>query len=349
MGNTRFAAGVTLSFACLFHVSAVSAQDSATAGALFERGVADMAAGRFETGCPAVAESERIDPRPGTLFTLAECLAGWGKVASAAARYQEYLDLVPRLTPEQQQRHRSRTELARTQLAKLKSSVPMLTLLLPADAPAGTVVTRNGEVLQGAALGVPLPVDPGEYVIVTRAPGAQDRELKVAMLLGEVKSVTLLAPAMGRAPSAPLAATPSLPPPVASPGFEATGASGAPPKAHGGGKTAAYVAGGIGVAGIALGSVVGVMAMGKGHIVSTECQKGACSSDGLDAARSGKTLATISDVGFGVGLAGLALGAVLWLSGDSPSADANHEQATGFQPLLAASNRGLTTGLIRHW
>jgi hypothetical protein len=59
--------------------------------------------------------------------------------------------------------------------------VPTLTLLLPANAPAGTTVTRNGETLGSAALGLPLPVDPGRYEIVTRAPGVADRHTSVLL------------------------------------------------------------------------------------------------------------------------------------------------------------------------
>src|SRR6185369_12934307 len=201
--------GCALSGACALLVSVAYAQDSATAGALFEKGVADMEAGRFESACPAIAESQRIDPRPGTLFTLAECHARWGKVASAAAQYQEYVDLVSRLTPEQQQRHKARADIARAQLAKIKPSVPTLTLVLPADAPSGTIVTRNGEVLKGAALGLALPADPGEYVIVTRAPGGADREVRVTLQLGDQKRLALeVSKASEAAPLTPQAAPP---------------------------------------------------------------------------------------------------------------------------------------------
>jgi hypothetical protein len=73
------------------------AQDIAAAEALFDKGVADMKAGRYETGCKAIAESQRIDPRPGTLFTLATCEAQWGRIATAVSRYGDYLAVYERL------------------------------------------------------------------------------------------------------------------------------------------------------------------------------------------------------------------------------------------------------------
>src|SRR4051812_21352406 len=88
------------------------AQDVATAEALFNRGVADMDARRYTTACPALAESQRLDPRPGRLFTLADCEALQGRIATAVALYGDYLALYARLTPAQQ-----RTQLGREKIA----------------------------------------------------------------------------------------------------------------------------------------------------------------------------------------------------------------------------------------
>ena len=341
MPSRPLAAGYACSIACLLFVASASAQDTATAGALFEKGVADMEAGHFDSACPAIEESQRIDPRPGTLFTVAECQARWGKVASAAARYQEYVDLVSRLAPDQQARHKARVDIARTQLAKLKPTVPTLTLVLPADAPPGTFVTRNGEVLKGAALGLALPVDPGEYLIVTHLPNRTESETRTAIQLGEAKRIAL---------ELPTAQLPTPPPLVnASPNPDSR-AQESPPQTHGTGrKTAAYVAGGVGVAGVALGSVTGIVVLGKKHTVSDNCHAGSCNDAGLSAANSGKTLATISDIGFGVGIAGLAVGAILWLTGDPDTAAAERARSTSWQPVLTGSNGVVATGLFRRW
>lgn len=322
-----------------------AAEDSATAGALFEKGVADMEASHFDSACPAIEESQRIDPRPGTLFTLAECNARWGKVASAAAEYQEYVDLVPRLTADQQARHKARVEIARAQLKKLKPTVPTLTLVLPADAPRGTFVTRNGEVLKGAALGLPLPVDPGEYVIVTHAPGAPERETRVSIQLNDQKRLPLEVAAASEVPANGAAA---VAPPTAS--ANATDRAATAPEAHGPNhKTAAYVAGGVGLAGIAVGTVTGVLVLSKKHTVSGNCSGAACNDAGLSAANSGKNLAFVSDIGFGVGIAGLALGAVFLLSGGSDSAATEHANTTRVQPLLVAGSSSVGLGLLRRW
>src|SRR5260221_14760041 len=84
------------------------AQDVSTAKAMFDKGVQDMEAGKFDSGCPALQESYRLDPRPGTLFTLAECFAKGGKTASAVARYEDYLNVFSRMTPEEQGKQHGR-------------------------------------------------------------------------------------------------------------------------------------------------------------------------------------------------------------------------------------------------
>src|SRR5580658_10162383 len=106
----------------------------------FSYGLAEMLAGRYATGCPAIEASYKLDPRPGTLFTLAECENKRGRVATAVARYVDYLSAYARLTSEQQQKQGKREQTAQSQKAALEPQVPRLTLSLPPGAPAGVVV-----------------------------------------------------------------------------------------------------------------------------------------------------------------------------------------------------------------
>src|SRR4051812_33487281 len=85
-----------------------AAQDVAAADALFKRGVTAMKAGDLETACPAIAESQRLDPHAGTLFTLAECENRRGHVATAVVHYASYLGQVGSLPPDQRLKHEER-------------------------------------------------------------------------------------------------------------------------------------------------------------------------------------------------------------------------------------------------
>ena len=149
----------------------VLADDAAASAAQFDMGVKAMTAGDFEHGCPAIRESYRLDPRPGTLFTLAECEAKWGKVASAVAHYGDYLGLYAAMPRDRQTGQHGRNEIAAQQKAALSPRVPHLLVALPASAPPGTVVRRDDAELGAASLGIALPVDPGEHVVTTQAPG----------------------------------------------------------------------------------------------------------------------------------------------------------------------------------
>ncbi|WP_437275394.1 hypothetical protein WME90_29575 [Sorangium sp. So ce375] len=295
-----------------------AAQDIAAAEALFERGLADMQAGRYETGCKALAESERIDPQPGTLFTLASCEAQWGHVATAAAHFKDYLARFDRLTPAEQARQGIRPSLSKQELERLAPRVPKLALSLPPGATAGTVVTRDGVELGEAALGLALPVDPGEHRISIQTPGSPVREQRITIAEGETKQLTL------GLSETPAPAPPRPPPPSPLPaGPEAAPAPAGPdtPAGPGGRRTAMVVAGGLGAAGLALGGITGALVLGKKGTIDEHCGSGihaadpkACDTTGRDAGNSANTLATVSTIGFAVGLAGAGTALVLFLT-----------------------------------
>ncbi|MCL2451247.1 MAG: hypothetical protein FWD17_20060, partial [Polyangiaceae bacterium] len=62
------------------HAFAQTASEEAAAEALFEQGRDLMLAGRVAEACPKFAESERLDPAPGTLLNLATCYERNGQV-----------------------------------------------------------------------------------------------------------------------------------------------------------------------------------------------------------------------------------------------------------------------------
>lgn len=324
-------------FACggvaLALAAGAQAQDSAVAQALFERGVADLEAGKLASACPALAESHRLDPRAGTLFALAECEAKAGKLASAFGHYQDYLGLVSRLSLEQQERHAERVAIAREQSQALRTQVPTLTLVLPASAPPGLSVERDGVVLRGPALGVALPIDPGEHVVVTRDAAGNETRATIAIAAGEAARLELHVP---QAAPAPVVTPPPVPtpPPVATP----------PPAPRDDSRplrTWGWIAGGVGVTGVVVGSVAGGVALAKKSVVSDRCHGDACDAEGKRAADAGQTAATVSTVAFGVGLVGL--GASLWLlltSDAAPSAGVKvpSRAATTLRPNVAVTS-----------
>jgi hypothetical protein len=320
---------------CVLVVTAAHAQDSAAAEALFNRGVADMEAGKLQSACPAIAESQRLDPRAGTLFTLAECQAKAGNVASAVAHYQDYAGLVSRLPPDQRTRHADRVTRALAAVTRIKPTVPTLSINLPADAPSGTTVARDGVTLQGASLGVPLPVDPGEHVIITQVPGGPEHRVTVKLALADNR--TMITEIEG--PPAPANA------PVTAAEKKSSNSDGVSPRSNGSSRTIAWVAGGVGVVGLGVGTVTGLMVLGDAGTVRENCDGAVCrNAQGTEAAERGKSLATVSSIAFGVGLAGIATSAVLLLSTRSAPPKPDRAHAT-WQPIASGDSTGAWVGV----
>ena len=283
-----------------------------TAEALFRRGVNDMSAGRFDTACPAIAESQRLDPRPGVLFTLAECNALSGHIATAVAGYLDFLAWYDQASPADRAPHLQRAELAKAQVEKLRPEVPRLTIVAPHDAPSGTTISRDGIELAGPALGTALPVDPGEHVVAVVAPGRSRSELHVKLERGENKVVTAaLGPVTASTSVAsppPPASSAAPPPPSASPSSS--------PEPSSTRRTVGRVSLVVGGIGLGVGLATGAVALVKKKTIDRECVDTVCSPTGKDAADSAKAFGVASTIGFGVGLAGVALGAVLLLTDD---------------------------------
>ncbi|AUX44647.1 hypothetical protein SOCE26_061130 [Sorangium cellulosum] len=303
-----------------------SAQAVAVAESLFDRGLADMLAGRYDTGCPALAESQRLDPRPGRLFTLAECEAKWGRIATAVARYNDYLAMVDRMSEAERVMQSARRKLAHEQRRALAPLVPRLTLSLPPDAPAGTRVQRDGMTLEQPSLGVALPVDPGEHVVTTQAPGGPVTEKRLTIGRSESRVIVLEVtpsapeePPPAEQPPSP-ARLPSVAPLAApSPGAGAN----APDQGPSGRRVVTYVAGGVGVAGLVVGSVTGWMALDESGVAAENCRdvspgNARCNPAGIAAGNRAKQLGLVSTVSFGAGVALAGAAALVLLLEPAP-------------------------------
>jgi len=283
-----------------------SAQDNAAAEALFQQGLAKMKAERYEDACPAIAESYRLDPRPGVLFTLAACEAKAGHVASASSHYEDYLDVVKGLPPAQRAAQKDRERIARKQKQELASKVPTLTLVLPDSAPPGTKVTRDDVVLGKPQLGIAIPVDPGEHVVMTQAPGGKPITERIVVEVGEKKSYQLTVvgppPGAGAAPG-------GTPDSAQEPGTSAAPASwDAAPSSH---RALTITAFGVGAVGLGVGATTGILALVKKGVADDNCVGSLCNEEEHDADNSGRTFGTVSTIGFAVGAAGVVAGVIL--------------------------------------
>ncbi len=283
-------------------------QDLATAEALFNKGVAEIKLGNYKEACPAIAESQKLDPRPGTQFTLAECLARAGKSASAFVAFEDFLRTVHAFPAAQQSRYADRVKVAEGKKAELKPTIPELTIVLPKGAPSGMKITRDGMEVTGPMMGLSLPVDPGVHRVIVELPGKPRSDENIELSPGEHRTLEVLLP-----------------------GEKRKGVDGAgPDKSEGKPGTSraigTYSALGIGAAGLVMGGITGGLALSDKRAADKQCPQFACTAGGLDAVDHGRTMARLSTVGFAVGGVGIAAGVILFLTRpktDKPSVSAD--------------------------
>jgi hypothetical protein len=282
-------------------------RDPALATELFNQARDSVKSGDHATACPKFAESQRLDPKVGTLLNLASCLDKIDDLAGALHALQQAVNLCES-TKDRRLKH------ARKELEKLEPRVPRLTLELASGAPEGILIKRNAVELTTAILNSPLPVNPGKHVIEVTAPGHEPRTFEIELVESEHKTQAI-APGPAIVEPEP-ASAPTAPEPVRDEGPRDTGTSS-------GGSTLGWVLGGIGVAGLAVATVTGVMILGKNSTASSHCENNLCDAEGMDAAQSGKDLIPINTVAWAVGVVGIGSGAVLLLTSgpSSPSGE----------------------------
>jgi len=275
-------------------------------------GTALMQQRRYAEACPKLAESERLQPGTGVLLRLGLCDELLGKTASAWSAFREAAARAQRGGDE------ALRQLATKRADGLAPRVPRVRLVLsPGASREQVTVICDGAPLDPSALGVEIPMDPGEHAVeVSRAGRPVLR-----------KAFTL----------APQSALVTIELPLEEPGALGEGAVTADL-----GRTQrafALVAGGVGVAGVAAGTFLGAAALSDWNRARRGCTRGTsgCSQESLDLQPTVRTDAAASTVAFAVGAAGLVGGAILWWT--APKSDAPRASAV-VRPALGADRVG---------
>jgi len=271
---------------------------------MFQSARQALAHGDVDTACARFAESERLDPAPGTLINLADCEERRGRVATA---WQEFRDAAPMFRPGD-----DRIAYSEKRARALEPRVPHIVLTL-ASRVEGVTIQRDDVELGVATLGVSLPVDPGHHRFVVRAPGREDGVVELDVAQGESRTVALeVGRATGGKPATPRTEASAHPPPPAP-------APISPPKAQGSSQAPwGYVAAGIGGAALITGVVATLAVSSAASSYKDHCRDGICDGDGMDAASRGKTWSLVAPIAFGVAAIGLGGGAYLLLTRPSP-------------------------------
>jgi hypothetical protein len=294
-------ASVAGAFALLLWASVAFTQpvDAAAAEALFKEGRTAFEAGDYPKACAKFAESQRLDPGAGTLINLAACREKLNLLAGAWEAWQQALTWLPKGDP--------RIPEVKKRADSLEARVPKLTIELAPNAPDDSEVVRDGIALGRAALGVALPVEPGAHQVEVTAPGRESKKFRIT--LAESANEKLVVEPGGLLPFVP-------PKKSEAPRVERTKRDKKPVQ-HGD-KTLGIVVTGIGGVSLGVGVATGLAALNKKNTLDERCSTvngtRRCDQQGLDAADSGKTFATVSTVAFVVGGVAVAAGLYLLLS-----------------------------------
>jgi hypothetical protein len=321
VASRAYASGVALS-AAMFASGPAHAGNKMAAEALFRDGTQLLEAGHVDEACAKLAASQAIDPALGTLLYLAACHEKEGLTASAWSEFSSATQWAQRANQPE------RVQFARRHLAALETRLSGV--LIHASKVAGFELRVDDGLLTAAAVGTRLPLDPGDHTIEASAPGYQTWRTRITIVSGQTVS-TVTVPRLVEAsapsgPAAPIAASSPTESPepahdatIQEPATDSQGAGGP------GGPVSpvssnphilTWTAVGIAGAGIVVGTTFGALTFGARDSARSECPNNRCSPGGFDDIRHARTDATVSTIGFGVGLAAAGAAGYLLIRGD---------------------------------
>lgn len=262
-----------------------------------------IALGRYGEACDKLEESQRREPALTTQWGLADC---WGRAGRVARAWELYQELAAESA--------SSTEAKRLATARAAALEPRLAHLQVHVAAAhadGLHVSVDGVTVPRRRWGGDLRVDVGRHRVSAEAPGRQPWERVVQVSAGGTRTrIEVPALEVGASVIATDTPRPSPGPMLAS--VSPTSDAPAPPS-----YTGAYVAGGIGLAGLTVGALSGWLASSKMRQARGLCagKREGCPPSFKDDREALKRYAEnarqISYVALGVGAAGLVAGAAL--------------------------------------
>ncbi len=332
-----FALGVAAALVCAPAFAEPSPEDKSLARDLGTEGVKLADAGDCVGAIEKLEKAEALYHAPTILGRLGECQVKVGKLVVGSENLQKVVreDLGANPKPvfvSAQQRAKKVLDETLPRIGKLKITVG-------GACTKDVKVTVDGEPVAKAMLGESRPTDPGNHAIKAVAPGCLEATTTVQLGEGEAKDAPLV-----------LAVDPNAKPDVKNDGKDEGPKDGPkdlpkPPKdsapTEGGTPTFAWVALGVGAVGLVGGSVFGLSAMSKKTALDKACTtKSNCPESSRADIDSMKTSATLSTVGFVLGVVGVGVGVVLLVKGGSD----RPPTSAWVQPTVGLGSVGLVGG-----
>jgi hypothetical protein len=353
MGQRHRVLAYALGLFCTAQLSArwvraedASAAETAAARALAVDGLKLAQAGNCVEAVPKLERAEKLYHSAVVASRLGECYVSVGRLVEGTEILRKVLrepqpaEPTPALT--------KALERAQKSLDSAKPRIAGLTIKVAAV--SDLTVKVDGNAVASALLDTEIPSDPGEHNVEASAPGFLKSATRISVGEGERKTITLT---LTRDPNASVvAATPPAPSSAASrtsneaPAAAASSSSSEPAPPRAPNRAAAYVALGLGVAGVGAGSVLGILTMKQRKDLRDSCPNDVCQAEQEQDLDDAKQLGNFSTIAFGVGAAGLVLGTVLYFTA-GPSSSDSAEAPKRSRKFAGLSNPRVAVGPTR--
>ena len=277
-------------------------------------------AGRFEEAITAFRASHDIVASPNSRLMIARALMELKRVDEAYEEYKHALEDATGAASRDERYTKTRDAVAE-ELREVEGKVARVTVSVE-NAPEGTQVVVGDRTIEGSALERPVVVLPGEVSFAARAPSGREVRQTLNVPAGALEAVTLRfedEPVVEPPPQAP----PEEPVQVSADTDEPSSL-----------RPWAYVAGGVGVAGLAAFSVFGVLNNSKFSELEDGCPDDHCTPDREGDIDDGRRFQTFANIGLIVGVVGVGASATLFVlsSGSSDSETAKTAPRVGVGP-----------------
>jgi len=305
--------------------------DRETARALLDEGDEKFAAKDYAAALKAYRAAYALVTVPTTGVEVAKAQAALGQLVEARDTALAVTRL-PRTAQEPAPFTKARaqaSDLAQSLLAR----IPSIEVSVVGARSDAARVTIDGEALPPAAATLPHKVDPGKHTVVVSAAGFADAAREVTIGEGANAKVTLT--------MTPSTAPSERAPPTSAGSLRGTTPSAPPNDARGGTPAWAYAGFAVGGVGLAVGAVSGLMSLSKASSAKTHCTGDHCAPDAKDDISSSKTTATISNIAFGAGAAGIVVGVIGVATSGETSRKETRAAAVHVVPFIGAGEAGV--------
>lgn len=276
-----------------------SADQKATAQKAFEKGMKAAKAKKHDEALAAFKESYGAVASPNSHLMVARELVELGRLEEAWVEYEKTV-AEAEAAAQKDPKYADTVTGAKNEQNDLKGKLGFLKLNVT-GAGAGARVTVRGKEVPEVDWVKPVPVMPGSVRVELVTSDGKENVQEVNATAGGETPVTLAPPAKGATDTGAGSGQ-------ASAKLEASTSGGGP-----GLRTWAYVAGGVGIAGLATFGIFGAMNNAKHSKLDDACKDGVCPSNLEEERDAGKRYQTIANIGLVVGVVGLGTGTVLYL------------------------------------